>query len=174
MYHTEGYLDQKTYFTKGHIWSYQIAQGKSLCYFWCVLKEGVKEKEDMFVQRLEKWFYRELAICLEKGRVSIQRELSRLGEHLCAHKEVYGLQEVARLHLYFQGQLYHYGVDSGEIRYQYDDMAKGLEPEEAANRLNADMLKAQSLEQLDWGYFLMWEDDYDFQSRRVYKSVISL
>ncbi|MBO5347455.1 MAG: hypothetical protein J6A45_04910 [Lachnospiraceae bacterium] len=174
MYHTEGYLDQNTYFAKGHIWSFQLAQGKSLCYFWCVLKEGVKENSDMFTQRLEKWVWQELAPFLEKGQLSIQRELKRLGEHLRAHQSIYGLQEVPRLHLYFQGKMYHYGTELEKMWSQHDEMAEDLEPEEVANRLKVDMLREQSMGHLEWGYFMMWEDDYGFWDRRVYKSGISL
>lgn len=173
MYHTEGYLDQNTYFTKGHIWSFQLAQGKSLCYFWCVLKEGVKENGDMFTQRLEKWFWQELAPFLEKGQLSIQRELKRLGEHLHAHKDIYGLQEVPRLHLYFQGRMYHYGKEL-EKMWTWYNVAEGWEPEKAANRLKVDMLRAQSKGQLDWGYFMIWEDSYGIWSGGVYKSEVSL
>ena len=173
MYHTEGYVNPNTYFTKGHVWSFQIVQGKSLCYFWCVLREEVKKKGNMFTQRLEEWFWQELAPFLEKGPLSIQRELNRLGEHFRALKEIYGLQEVPRLHLYFQGQMYHYGIELEQKWRQYD-VPEGLEPEETANRLKADMLKEQSLGLLDWGYFMIWEDDYGFWNRRVYKSGIPL
>ena len=91
-----------------------------------------------------------------------------------AYQSIYGLQEVPRLHLYFQGQMYQYGTELEKTWSQHVEMAEGLEPEEVANCLKADMLREQSMGHLEWGYFMMWEDDYGFWDRRVYKSGISL
>ncbi len=181
MYHTEGYLDKQTYFTKGHIFKFAMAQGKSLCYFWCVLEKTFSGGEREFEARLKKWFLQELVVQLEKGRVYIQKELNRFGSYLMKNRECYSVGEVPFLCVYFQGQVYvcgggesagficfkeHKGVylspslrNVQEIR---ECVEREISLEEKGNHFKACMLRAMSEGVLESGYFFLWEDSDDF------------
>lgn len=181
MYHTEGYLDKQTYFTKGHIFKFAIAQGKSLCYFWCVLEKGLSGGEREFEARLKKWFLQELVVQLEKGGVYIQKELNRFGNCLFKCREHYGVQEEPFLCVYFRGQVYACGGDERvgfgrfkghkgvylspslrSVKAIMECVEKEISLEEKGNRFKACMLRAMSEGELECGYFFLWEDGNDF------------
>ena len=173
MYHTESFLNKNTYFSKGHIWSFAMAQSGSLCFFWCVLESGDDGSSEIEAA-LANWFEQELPYFLEKGEAIIQKELNRFGEWLGRLDKAQKDVNMPILYLYFKGKIYAYGSDKavfeqykghrGVILWPYNgEYVRGKKTiEEAANDLKTDMLKAMSRGELELGYFMMWEDEYDF------------
>lgn len=121
MYHTEGYLDQNTYFAKGHIWGNAIEHQGSICYVWCVSEQKMAaeafcheadgsvdfERTDNAVKR---WIHQELAVALGKGQVSIQKELNRFRAFT-----------KKKLYLYYRG---HFFADGNDDLWQF--LTKGI------------------------------------------------
>ena len=173
MYHTEGFLDKNTYFSKEHIWSFAMAQRGSLCLFWCVV-EGENDGQDERKTALETWFLRELTHALEKGGATIQKELNRLENWLSGFDKAQKDVKSPKLYLYFQGKIYacraegsdfrQYREHRGVIMWPYNraDVWDERTIEEAANDLKVSMLKTMSRGELELGYFMLWEDAYDF------------
>lgn len=114
MYHTEGYVDEYTYFTKGHIYSFEMLQGGRNCYFWCVLPFGAEEPEGDFEYLLSGWFYQELGMLLDKGPIYTQKELNRLGECLKDYGSLHSGKGHLLLCLYYRNRLYFYGKEAEE------------------------------------------------------------
>ena len=107
MYHSEGYVDRHSYFTKDNMWSFGIEQEGRTCYFWCVTGPGTKDtkKHNGLRTVLSEWFYQELPAVLEKGSVYIQKELNRLGERL----------DEMLLYLYYRNKMYFHGKTAEEV-----------------------------------------------------------
>ena len=186
MYHTEGYLDKKTYFAKGHIWGNAIMHQGSICYVWCV---AVQEKEAECEESVEKndstvkqWVYQELVVALGNGQVAVQKELKRFGVFM-----------KKKMYLYYKGHFFTDGEDSswqfvvkrvgvfvsptvsglpefGQIMQnrsvisgeQITENCSDVSAEQLGNRLKTAMLRAMSEGRLEQGYFLVWEDEDAF------------
>ena len=197
MFHTEGYLDRQTYAAKEFITAWSLQKEKSMCYFWCVWKKPAgrngSSEGSIFWQELESWFYGELVKKLGKGKAELERELERLGRRL----ERGGSADEAKknapfLCLYYQGQIYTYGVEKDGIwameghkgiylwvrragaeskSAEEGGILPGTESffteasgtmEEQANNLQTKLLKAMSAGILEKSFFFLWEDRDDF------------
>jgi hypothetical protein len=171
MYHTEVYLDQKTYFAKGHVWSKVILFQGAVCYLWYVNKvQGMNDTEVEI--KMSFWMREDFASLLEKESILIQKALNRL---------VGGLGGGV-LHLYYRGQFFSSSGDMpngiviwGQGKCMY--MSKSLENiftefgieeiekelllksvEQVANEWKVRLLKLMAQDSLESGYFLVWEE----------------
>lgn len=158
MYHTEGYLDKETYFTKGHLWSNAIIHQGKVCYFWFVKDREAEVCAQMDIV-IQEWMQRELVCALDKGHAAIGRELNRFGAKLNAGK----------MHLYYGQQFYSYGDEENFRSFAENGVWVYMSPdlgivegkccaEYLGNQLKTVMLLAMSEGLMEQGYFLIWED----------------
>ena len=192
MYYTEGFLKEDTYFSRGHIWRLGMTWDKKECLFWCISEESLDKELRAIEKVLNTWFEQELPHALEQGAVEIQRELNRFSARFKQWSGLKKDVKSPMLYLYFQGNIYsserdetvlkqyigHRGVvlswdavpsgkgDNIMGNYLTEWLAESKEysqsPEEAANNLKTDMLRAMSRGALKQGYFILWEEDDDF------------
>ena len=172
MYHTEVYLNQETYFAKGHIWTRAVLHQGYICYLWYVSK--MEKLEDKNVEeKMNFWLMEELGGSLKKGRIFLQKELNRLAGRLGD----------GALHLYYKGQFISYMQNNEKGRiflerdrgmYMSDSLDEILEEhgmekarkellqdtaERVANLWKERMLKAMIKGRLKGGYLLLWQEN---------------
>lgn len=192
MYYTEGFLKEDTYFSRGHIWHFRMTWDKKECLFLCVSEESLGKESGAVENVLKKWFEQELPHALEQGAVEIQRELNRFSARFKQWSGLKKDDKSPMLYLYFQGNIYsneeveavlkqyrgHRGVvlsweavsdGKGEnamenylTEWLAESKRQAQSPDEVANNLKTDMLRAMSRGTLKQGYFILWEAEDDF------------
>ena len=177
MYYTDGFLNKETYFSKGHIWHLGMMWQDKRCLLCCVVEGRIKKDASEMEVLLRKWLEQELPCVLEKDTFAIQKEWKRFGTWL---KKWYGAgmdTKAPVLYLVFGKEIY--STESEEAVFSQFKRHRGviLKPasligdfnespeqsmEEMSNRWKADMLRSMSTGNLEQGYFIVWEDAYDF------------
>ena len=171
MYHTEVYLDQKTYFTKGHLWIKTVSHQGDICYLWYIRKREKLEAKDVEAE-IDLWIREKLGGSLEKKDFSLQKELNRLAGRL----------DEGDLHFYYRGQFISciHNMAKGRVilgcgigmyisdsmsgifeEYGMEEVRRRLSEETAecvANLWKGRMLRAMMQRKLKWGYFLLWQE----------------
>lgn len=183
MFHAEVYMDRYTYFEKDHIFWRGLRQQMGVCSVWCIFDVLRQSFRADFEKEFSDWFYRGLALALGQGVVEIQKEIRRFGGFLENAMSKYGTEEMPKLYVCFQGQLYVYG-EKEKTEYiltqnrglylggiaeetarqsmkQVYEACKALSWEKTVYRLRRSMLAAICRKELERGYFLMWEDKED-------------
>lgn len=171
MYHTEVYLDQKTYFTKGHVWSKVMLFQGAVCYVWYVNKVQRMDEAEIEI-KMRFWMREDLSGILEKESIWIQKALNRLAGGLGG----------GVLYLYYRGKFFSSSgnmpngiVIWGQGKCMY--VSKSLENiftefgieeikkelllksvEQVANEWKVRLLKLMVQDGLESGYFLVWEE----------------
>lgn len=175
MYYADGFLNKETCFSKGHIWHFGMVWQDKRCLLCCVVEDRIKKDASEMEAVLRKWFEQELPYALEKSE--IQKEWKRFGTwlkkwygtgmgvkspvlYLALGKEIYSTESDEAVLSRFKG---HRGVilKPASLIEDFDESPE-QSIEERANRWKADMLRAMSIGHLEQGYFIVWEDAYDF------------
>ncbi len=173
MYHTEVYLDQKTYFAKGHIWTKVMLFQGAVCYLWYVSKSQ-RLDESEFEREMSFWMREELPGVLEKKSIFIQKALNRLAG---------GFFE-GELHLYYRGKFFSSSSDIQKgivilgkgkgmyiskalqnifMEFGIAEMEKELSHrsvEQMANEWKVRLLKHAMQESMEGVYLLFWEENF--------------
>ena len=180
MYYTDGFVNEKTYFVRGHIWHFKLVCNTKEYLFCCVFESEPANEPSEVERELQLWVQQILPHALENGVMDMQRELNRFGVWLknwCVARE--GFKEPT-LYLIFRNNIYsnkkkegafaqyrgHRGVvynKEGETFILKEELfGSDKTAEEIANRLKTDMLVAMSKGMLEQGYFILWENVDDF------------
>ena len=186
MIYTDGFVNEETYFSQGHIWHFGMKWRGKESLFVCIFRV-CPDKDSKSVERvLRSWIEQELPQAMEKGDAEIQREVNRF----CAwFKQWCGMGNATEspvLCLCFQGHIYwgagektlwsrfegHRGLildlEDAWNREEYRDkcdteiLNTDKSVEEIANQLKTDMMAAYSKGTFKTGYFVMWEEQDDF------------
>jgi hypothetical protein len=158
MYYTDGFLDENTYDSRGHIWHFGMKINGKECLFCCVIEETIGKTCEEVEVILKRWFQQEIASTMKKDHSAIKKELLRFKVWL---KNWYGPRSdvnVPILFLDIGGRIYTSNSSKDRIfEYRGD---KSIE--EVANAIRRDMLVAHSQGKMERGYFIMWEAIDDF------------